>query len=299
MIEYIELANIIEDQIFIKNLKHEYIYCNKAFADYAKISTDEIKGKKDIDIVANEKADFYILKDNEVITTRKTVKYVSDYLMPDGKMLYFETKKSPYYNNNGSIAGIIGISRDITDKITAEKKYRANYYRLENLIINMNSAVLVENADRKIIIVNQKLIDIYNIPAKISDMIGKDCSNAAEDIKHMVVNPNEFIIRIEELLLKRNLQTNDIIEFTDGRFFSRDYIPVFDSNAFYGQMWVYRDITTQINFEKERENFIKQISESNIRITREAQRFALLKDILKNSGADLTNLESELDSIQG
>lgn len=290
-------ANLIEDQIFIKDLEHKYIFCNNSFANYAQINADNIIGLTDYDIVGKDKAEFYIEKDLQVLKSGKTINYQSIYHYEDGRQVHYETKKSPCLDENGKIIGVIGISRDITPILKDEMKYKANYARLETLIKNLNSGILVENEKRQILVINNKFLEMFKIPLTISEMIGADCSNAAQDSKHLIANPEEFVIRIEELLFQRKLTVGDIIEFADGRYMRRDFIPVYNDGVFHGQMWVYTDISSQIRHEQEREEYINQLSESNQRISRDAQRLALLTEALGNSKETLQRLSLDLDSI--
>lgn len=295
--ERLKLADLIEDHVFLKDLEHNYINCNKAFAEFAGLNQDEIKGIDDFKIFSNEKALFYREKDISVVERGQSITYQTWYEFKNGNMAYYETKKSPLKDDDGKIIGVIGISRDITDTIKNEMKYKANFRRLELLIKHLNSGVLVENEKRQILVINQNFLDMFAINADIQLLIGTDCSNAADLSKHLAKDPDRFILDIEEILANQRPVTDQIIEFKDGRFLKRDYIPVHNNDIFIGQMWIYSDITSQINQEKEKEEMINQLSESNQRIARDAQKLALLNEKILTSKDLLDQLNDELSDF--
>jgi PAS domain S-box-containing protein len=296
-IQQLKIADLIDDHVFIKDLNHNYVSCNKAFSNFAGFDNTDIKGKNDFQIFSKEKADLFRDKDDMVIENGKTIKYQSWYEFKDGNLVLFETKKSPLIDENGKIIGVIGISRDITDTVKNEQKYKSNFRRLEQLIKHLNSGILVENEKRQILVINQNFLDIFGLNADIKDLIGTDCSNAAEMVKDLTKDPDQFILDIEEILSEHKAVTGQIVEFKDGRYLKRDYIPVHNNDIFLGQMWIYSDITSQKNHEKEKEEMIKQLSESNQRIARNAQRMALLAEKLDLSNEFLEELNDDLSDF--
>ncbi len=122
------------------------------------------------------------------------------------------------------------------------RKYSAT---LETLLLNLNAGVLVENEERKIVAVNKMFCDLFSIPVDPVYLIGSDCSDSAEQSKHLFTDPAAFVAGIEELLAKRVLDKNTGLELVDGRFFERDYIPIFIEGEYKGHLWSYRDITAR------------------------------------------------------
>lgn len=60
--------------------------------------------------------------DIKVIETGKAIVNEEKYLMSDGGSVDFETIKTPFYDQEGKVAGLIGISRDITKRKQAEEE---------------------------------------------------------------------------------------------------------------------------------------------------------------------------------
>lgn len=115
--------------------------------------------------------------------------------------------------------------------------------RLTNLITNLQAGVLLENEDRKIILTNHQFCKIFNIPFSPEDMVGLDCSQVAEQSKHLFINPEQFVKGIDNRLKDRILVVGETLEMADGRFLERDYVPLFSGDNYLGHQWQYRDVT--------------------------------------------------------
>jgi PAS domain S-box-containing protein len=109
----------------------------------------------------------------------------------------------------------------------------------------LQKGVLVEDENRKIILVNQLFCEIFNIPVSTEDLIGVDCSQSAEQSKHLFENPSQFVTDIDEILARKEIRVEEKLILKDGRIFLRDYIPIFLEGEYRGHLWEYTDITKQ------------------------------------------------------
>lgn len=128
----------------------------------------------------------------------------------------------------------------------------------KTLLDNLNNAVLVESEDRKILFTNPTFCQLFNIPVEPDFLIGHDCTNSAEESKHLFADPDLFVSRIEHILNKREAVYDEYIEMKDGTLLERDYIPIIVDGIYKGHLWKYDDVT-----EKYRNQ--RQIAESDER----------------------------------
>lgn len=134
-------------------------------------------------------------------------------------------------------------------KITAESLSRSiNLFK--TLLANLQSGILVETEERKILFTNHLFCSFFNIPLSPDELIGFDCSESAEQSKHLFKDPQQFVSRIETLLEHRQAHYNEVIETTDGKILERDYIPIFIDNIYKGHLWKYTDVTESANYHK-------------------------------------------------
>ncbi|MRS01957.1 PAS domain S-box protein [bacterium] len=114
------LIDSIPDLIFFKDPSGIYLGCNKAFAGFAGHTEENIKGRTDFDLFPREVGEFFQEMDRQMISlcvTRRNEEWV-DY--PDGRQVLLETLKTPFHDQSGNHLGLIGISRDITERKWAE-----------------------------------------------------------------------------------------------------------------------------------------------------------------------------------
>lgn len=122
--------------------------------------------------------------------------------------------------------------------------------RLSALIGNLRGGVLVEDPERRILIVNQAFCTLFGIPADPAELVGLDCSNSAEQSKHLFAEPEAFVTGIRLALENRRTLTGEILTLRSGHILERDYVPIFSEESYQGHLWHYRDITDRITAER-------------------------------------------------
>jgi len=143
------------------------------------------------------------------------------------------------------------VKREIRERQQIEDKLRTTTSRLITLMDNLQEGIVVEDASRQIIYVNEMFCKMFGITDKPRNLIGADCSKATEKIKGLFVNPDTFIRRIEEIISERRIVTGEELMLVDGRILERDYIPIFIGQSYHGHMYKYRDITVRKRVEEE------------------------------------------------
>ncbi|MEA3289787.1 MAG: ATP-binding protein [Campylobacterota bacterium] len=113
------------DMIFYKdyyNFDGVYIGCNNSFSEFVGKSKEEILGKTDFDIFDKETAEFFRVKDKEMLKMKESNSNEEWVKYPTGDDVLLDTLKTPLYNYDKSLLGVLGISRDITEKYNTQKE---------------------------------------------------------------------------------------------------------------------------------------------------------------------------------
>ncbi|MBI4856700.1 MAG: diguanylate cyclase [Acetobacterium woodii] len=114
------LLDSIPDLVFYKDEKSVYLGCNKSFEIFADKTMEELVGLNDFDLFDPEMATLFREMDQIMMNEKKSRQNEEMVTYPDGREVQLETLKTPYYDHNGKILGLIGISRDITDRKRTE-----------------------------------------------------------------------------------------------------------------------------------------------------------------------------------
>lgn len=161
----------------------------------------------------------------------------------DGTLYFIEQTVAPVRDSSGQTIAYVAAQRDITQRKQTEDELRSRTSRLTTLIDNLQRGVLVEDETRHIVHINQAFCELFQIPTSPDALIGTDCVNAAEASKALFADPVEFVRRVAEILVQRQVVLAEELPLADGRIFERDYVPIKVGDDYRGNLWLYRDIT--------------------------------------------------------
>jgi PAS domain S-box-containing protein len=145
------LIDSIPDLIFFKDHESIYLGCNKAFEAFAGRSEKNLIGRTDLDLFPREVGEFFREMDRQMMaqrTARRNEEWV-DY--PDGRHVYLETLKTPFYDKDGNVLGLIGISRDITARNQAEQALKDSEALLRKVFEAIPDLLVVLDKDLRIL----------------------------------------------------------------------------------------------------------------------------------------------------
>ena len=176
----------------------------------------------------------------------------------NGELYWVTASISPVYDNDGILSNYIAIEEDITQRKKDEIELQVSNLRFKSLISSMQDGVLVEDENRKTVIVNQYFCDLFGIPVPPEQLIGLDCAEFAEISKLQFNDPENFIRDIENTLSIGQVVTNHELHLVNGSSLERDFIPIRNfENKNQGILWIYRNITSR----KRAESDLKRQSE--------------------------------------
>ena len=122
------LIDTIPEPVFYKNKEGKYLGCNKAFADFLAMSSEEIIGKTVFEMGPQELTNTYFEKDKELLANPGKQVYEWVVQNRSGERNTVKINKATFSNNEGKVEGIVGIITDITQAKENEKKLK---HRLE------------------------------------------------------------------------------------------------------------------------------------------------------------------------
>jgi PAS domain S-box-containing protein len=117
------LMDCMPDTIFFKDTKSRFGRINQAMAGLLGISScEEAIGKRDYDFFPEEFAAAALAEEREIIRSAKPVKdKVERVPLAGSQALWYSTTKVPIISAQNRVTGLIGISRDISERKLAEE----------------------------------------------------------------------------------------------------------------------------------------------------------------------------------
>jgi PAS domain S-box-containing protein len=104
------------DAVYIKDRQSRFTFANQAQARNLGVQhPDELIGKTDEDFVASHLGTALLEEERQLIETGVAILDHEEYNpTPEGYPRWFSSTKAPFYDDQGAITGLVGISRDIT-----------------------------------------------------------------------------------------------------------------------------------------------------------------------------------------
>lgn len=254
------MADTIPDMVWAKDLNQNYIFANMAFCSTILNArdTDEPVGKNDMFFAKREREShpenpewhtFGELCMNSDLDTLRELKEMQfdEYGNVKGKFIFLDVHKSPLYDKNGKLIGVVGSGRDITEKKKMEEHLALSEKTYRGIINSISEAVYVQDADGTFLDVNKACEKYYGYPREY--FIGKkpkDLSapgiNDLDKVTDYVSKAFDGQPQIFEFWGLRNDGTifPKEVSLTPGEYFGRKVV-----------IAVSRDITEQKNWEAE------------------------------------------------
>jgi PAS domain S-box-containing protein len=161
--------------------------------------------------------------------------------------IWVEGHSMPQLERDGSILWH-GVVQDVTERKRAEAEVRWKTAFLEAEVDSAPDAILVVDSQGKKLLQNQKLIDLFEVPASI--VADADDSKLLQHVVHQTKNPETFSARVSALYADPDAVGRDEVELANGTILDRYSAPVRDPRGtYYGRIWTFRDITESRTME--------------------------------------------------
>lgn len=118
------LFDAIPDPVWIKSPAGVYRECNDHMIRLLARDQEDIVGHRDDSLFPPESAAQMLATDSEAIGTGKICSYVALLPNPDGSLRQLDIRKAPLHAADGSVTGIIGEARDITERLRTQETLR-------------------------------------------------------------------------------------------------------------------------------------------------------------------------------
>ena len=112
------------------------------------------------------------------------------------------------------------------------------------LLQTMTTAILAENQDHRITLINQRMCDLFELPHPPAYYIGKSAirllRGAGQVLEAAAVRHEN-----QQLIAAQERSSGLLIRLQDGRIMQQDYLPVVQNGLTVLHIWSYEDVTQQ------------------------------------------------------
>lgn len=128
--ELTTFMNALPDQIFVVDRAGTMPFGNDAVAAAAGCDRETFQGQRVVDLFGPAQAAYYMAQNQQVFETGETLHVEEAMETPNG-LIYVDTYKIPLKHPNGEVYGLIGTSRNITERVRAREALAAQTAQLE------------------------------------------------------------------------------------------------------------------------------------------------------------------------
>jgi signal transduction histidine kinase len=237
---------------YLPNNSIEITYCDPKAADFLEVNFEEAKSYlQNLNLYFVDDADLIQFHEN----LQKSISELSDFIfegrikLNNNNIIWIRSCFSiiGFENNEISYSGVIF---DITEKKHIANNLHKTNAQLKTLLSHLPSGIIVTNDKSKPIYVNPGFLTLFNFNLTLSDFLQNSPSllrRTAEKVK----DKRYFITKVSKITRQKELSLNQKFEFLNGRFIEIDYVPINQDDEWIGHMWICRDVTDNIIYEKE------------------------------------------------
>lgn len=215
------MTSQMEDMVYLKDKNFRYIFSSKPHCDrILKCLQKDVIGKSDVQIAPLYRPTVHIPGFGEVIInsdeqTRDRGKPTTflEVVTIDGKERYLEVTKTPLYDKNGNFSGIVGCSRDVTERRKAQEKMAEQQELLRCLVDSIPASVYFKDRDLKYLAANKAFADMVGTsPNRIQgktdyDFFANDEAEKYRKNDKDVMDSGKAIMSVEEPEIGPNGET--------------------------------------------------------------------------------------------
>lgn len=151
-------------EIFWKDKSLAYLGCNIGFAQRMGYESPlDLVGKTDSEIIGAEKAALFESTDRQVLELGTSISLTQQVQRADGEKAWAETIKMPMYDPVGRIAGILGISQDVTDQVNNQQALNESEKLRQAIADNAPIGISVRDSRGRLLFANDSWKKIWRM----------------------------------------------------------------------------------------------------------------------------------------
>ena len=231
-------------------LAEEWISVNQRYCEITGYSREEILKLKLEDLthpddVAASRQFIGSIRSGELSEYKVEKRYVRK----DGSIIWVHLAVSTVLSIRQEPLYLVAFVDDITERRHAQQEASRSFSLLKATLESTADGILVVDLKGKILSFNQKMTDMWGIPAEV--FASGDDERAIKAALAKLVYPEEFMEKVLDLYNRPEVASYDVLELKDGRIFERYSQPQRIDDVAVGRVWSFRDVTARRRAEEQ------------------------------------------------
>ena len=178
------ISEHLPDMLWAKDIDGKYLFANKQICKNLLMAenSEEVIGQTDVFFALRERAkhpgnsqwhtfgELCHNSDDVVLDKMEPMRF-EEYGNIRGKLVYFDVHKAPFYDEDGSLIGVIGSGRDITDQKRLESKLLESKKEADTIFEKNAAGIFIVDRNRNIVNVNERFCEMFGYTKE--EIIGK------------------------------------------------------------------------------------------------------------------------------
>lgn len=245
----VECANSV---ILKWDTKGNIIYLNPYGLQYFNYTEEEIIGKHVVGTIVPDKEDTgRNLKEMIYDITQNPVKYknnLNQNMRSCGELLWVLWTNEAIFDAGGKFVEILSVGNDATERIKAEEERKSSLSLLNATLDSTADGILVVDEEGKIVMLNKRFVDMWNIPDSI--IASQEDNQALAHVLDQLKDPEVFLNKVRKLYAQPDAESYDILKLKDSKVFERYSQPQKIEDKIVGRVWSFRNVTDRYRNEE-------------------------------------------------
>ena len=159
------LIDNLPDYIYVKDPESRFVMNNVAHAQIlGAASPQEVLGKWDFDFFPKDLAEQYYADEQRIVQTGQPLFNREEPVVdPLGHRRWVLTTKVPLFDRSHKVIGVVGMTRDITERRRVEEERRLSEARLQAILDNTTAVIYLKDTEGRYLLVNHRFEELFNV----------------------------------------------------------------------------------------------------------------------------------------
>jgi PAS domain S-box-containing protein len=246
------LIQAMPDAVFFKDTNGRFMLVNKAVEELLGVRQEMLIGKADADFMTPDLAESCRKSDEELMRSGRSLHVEDTMTGRDGEKIFLDSVKAPIHDSQGNLLGLVGVSRDVTERRRAAEVIEQLSRRNEMILQSAGEGICGVDLDGVITFAN---------PAT-AKMTGWNVAELIGESQHEILHhsrPDGTPYFPEKCLIYASLKdgiarrvTDEVFWRKDGTSFPVEYVstPIQEGGAIVGAVVVFNDISDHKQIEE-------------------------------------------------